>query len=119
MLSIEEIKKIFDSFEVEGFRATSGLGLYIPSDLNSFKETYIYYSEFASSITYHLFLQRVIEGINKEYDDESLIVEYNSYQGGYQFTHLEHETCEHKHSKIFESIDQAKEESIKYVLGKL
>ncbi len=108
MLSIEEIKKACEF--AEGFRVTNGLGLYVPYDNKIHEETYIYYSEFMESIVYYpLFLQRVIEGMNRiGIANIEQLTETMEIQIGISLYCIRYGA----------NIDQAKEEAIRRILGK-
>ena len=127
MLTVEDIKKIFDNFEVEGFTADNlglnnihgscfGWGLIngYGNDIEDLaKWMYIYYP---------LFLQRVIEGINREYfnvntnyqpywiellSKQIIVDKDDSY--GYVIFEL----------RDFDNFDQAKEQAIKFILDQM
>lgn len=115
MLSVEEIKKVFDNFEVEGFsiyKDSCRLTLEMPcSKLITVDRKYWDSEDFRNieSVYYPLFLQRVIEGINREdgfnivLSKCDLIVRINNSE---RVFYLEN----------FDSIDQAKTQAIKYIL---
>lgn len=119
MLTVEDIKKIFNNFEVEdfSFHERSCCALTIEINHSSYEIEYKTGKGSSNTEIYELFLQRVIEGINKNsrkttgkyietsymriavIDRSNMISVFNSW--------------------IKDSIDQAKEQAIKYILEKL
>ncbi len=112
MLSIEEIKKACEF--AEGFELRRKT-IYVPNG------GYIIVEHLnIHKVIYPLFLQRVIEGINEEYDKK----------GDYWINCYFNQICIYSvHSNMCDAnwyiqefqgdIDQAKEEAIKYILGKI
>ena len=112
MLGIEEIKKgceFADEFKLHRNLCGGYLLEYNGDD------DYRYVLESNDNLLiYKLFLQRVIEGIKYNYPKKLLSVEKVAYEDKYYFS-----VWNEFRSDGVETIDQAKEQAIKYILEKL
>jgi hypothetical protein len=118
MLGIKEIKKVFDNFEVDGFKIQKYDSGFVTVKLPH-KEHDIDIRDFNLYIDIDdlsFFYQRVIEGINKKLNGDGWIsVDYESVTCNLD----EGETVKEFEHENDIDIDQAKEQAIKYILEQL
>lgn len=124
MLTVEEIKKIFDNFEVEGFELdlegikVNELGITCTSSTNpTCRELFLFDIRTnkhlsANRFIYDLFLQRVIEGVNRKADELDLSIVTNKH-------YIEVVNWEYDVLEYFNYSDQAKEQAVKYIIENL
>lgn len=109
MLTVEEIKKCIEEFNPEGFHINpNGFMFYESIYLGDYKN---YIQEGFNS----LFLQRVIEGINRTESPYCIIQD----QSGLRVWDAEKTRGNNFYLWNHESIDQAKEQAIKYILERI
>jgi hypothetical protein len=117
-LTVEDFKKIFDNFKVEGFSLHE-------SGLNTFrmntpeKGIIINTCSIWDYVYYPLVLTRIFEGINKKQD---YFIDLDYYNGEWilrAFEGCSPEEVDFLDSSADISIDQAKTQAIKYILKEL
>jgi hypothetical protein len=119
ILTVEDIKKIFDNFEVEGFeyRKQHSDSDYDIIYITEFSKSYWYIANIKQWGYYPHFLTRVIEGINKK---SNIMIDQTSGYISSIYFNLKTKT---QHPEGFDlsvfTPDQAKTKAIKYILEQL
>lgn len=122
MLTVEEFKRCIEEFKPEGFSFFGQCELVTPTCIIGLKDKGIVSINALNKVYYPLFLQRVIEGINRDYSinkhDDPIFgtVKIFSEDIVTCSTGLKKVICKHFNFKDFENIDEAKEKAIKYIL---
>lgn len=120
MLSIEEKVRCIEKFKPEGY-SIAYQEKWKSHTINTPLTTGItFLDNWNREITfrgdYPLFIQRVIEGINK---NDEYIIESNSQLINIYNIHLDYDLVYQVDFDDYANIDQAKEQAIKYILGQI
>jgi len=119
MLTIKEIKKgceFADGFEFVNGCVNKDIGF----DFLEYKGMHnCTMLGLEDSLVYKYFLQRVIEGINKKQYETSMVIAETYRADGLWQGHVLNFDGERYDSEPFDSIDQAKESAIRYILEQL